>query len=185
MGVFVFARVLYTFCMKIHMTEGNYRTIISVLLLALIVAASLGVVELQKARAARLPYTIGSPVTTTGEMPAGMVMKSFDVPAAEVAPTVVFSIMPDSMGGYDVHVVTTDFTFAPEHLGGAPVAGEGHAHLYIDNDLIVMLGDWYHIDALSPGTHTIRVGLFNNDHSAYEVGGRQIQAQQRLTVPKA
>ncbi len=171
--------------MKIHMTDKKYRTVISILLFIVLVIASVGIVEWQKVRAATMPYMIGSPVTPSSEMPAGMVMKTFDVPSTEPAPTVSFDITPDSMGGYDVHVMTTDFTFAPQDLGDAPVAGEGHAHLYIDNDLIVMLGDWYHIDSLTPGTHTIRVGLFNNDHSAYAINGVLVQAQRQIVVPKA
>jgi len=92
------------------------------------------------------------------------------------------TITEDSMKGWNVHVITTNFTFTPEQLDGATVAGDGHVHLYIDGHLIIMLGDWYHIDALTPGTHTIKVGLFNNDHSAYAVNGNNIEASQTITV---
>ena len=86
------------------------------------------------------------------------------------------------MGGWDVHVATTNFTFSPEHLDGAPVAGEGHVHLYIDNNLIIMLGPWYHIDSLAPGPHEIRVGLFNNDHSAYSINNQHVEAAKQITI---
>ena len=170
--------------MKKILTTSQIQAAVPLLLCLCVILASVLVVRIEGERAARLPYTIGTPVTPASEMPAGMVMKTFDIPADEAVPTVAFDITRDSMGGYDVHVTTTNFTFAPQDLGGAPVAGEGHAHLYIDDTLIVMLGDWYHIDALSPGTHTIRVGLFNNDHSAYSVNGVLVQAQKEITVPK-
>ena len=131
----------------------------------------------------KVPYGIGSPVIPSSMLPAGMVLKTFDVPENLSTPTIAFNLAQDSMGGWDVHVTTTNFTFAPEHLNGDARPGEGHVHLYIDNNLIIMLGDWYHIDSLTPGKHTIRVGLFNNDHSAYAVNGEKIEAQKVITVP--
>jgi hypothetical protein len=127
-------------------------------------------------------YVIGSPVAPQSQLPKGMVLKTFDVPAEEPAPTVAFDISEDSMGGWDVHAMTTNFTIAPEHLNGAAVPGEGHLHLYIDDNLIIMLGDWYHIDALAPGDHVIKVGLFNNNHSAYAVNGVQVIAEKTVHV---
>jgi hypothetical protein len=130
-----------------------------------------------------LPYTVGSPVLSSSELPKGMALKLYEVPAETAVPTVGFTIARDSMGGWDVHAETTNFTFSPEHLNGAPEPREGHLHLYIDDNLIIMLGPWYHIDSLAPGAHTIRVGLFNNDHSAYAVNGVRIEAEQTLDVP--
>ena|GEM_PF-3457983 len=158
------------------------KIIFVVLFFAVIILTSLFLTRIQNDNASRLPYVIGSAIIPGTELPPGMVLKTFAVSPSEPVPTIAFDIQPDTMGGWDVHVSTTNFTFAPEHLDGAPVAGEGHVHLYIDNDLIIMLGNWYHIDSLTPGMHTIRVGLFNNDHSAYEVNGAQIEAQKQITV---
>ena len=138
--------------------------------------------RIEKDVSSQLPYTIGSPVISATQMPIGMVMKTFVVQPSEAVPTIAFTVAEDTMSGWDVHVTTTNFTFAPEHLNGVPVAGEGHVHLYIDNNLIIMLGDWYHIDSLTLGTHTIKVGLFNNDHSAYSVNGVPVEAEQQVTV---
>ena len=158
------------------------KRIISMFALVSIIFASILLVQYQKDSSSKLPYVIGSPVTSATQIPAGMVMKTFEVLSNEPTPTIGFDITPDSMGGWDVHVATTNFTFTPEHLDGLPVAGEGHVHLYIDNNLIIMFGPWYHIDSLTPGIHTIRVGLFNNDHSAYSLNGVHIESQKQITV---
>ncbi len=158
------------------------KIIISILILIIIILISVVVVGYEDGKKITPPYTIGSPVLAATEMPPGMTLKTFVVSASEPTPTVDFDMTQDSLGGFIVHVTTTNFTFDPEDLGGQPIAGFGHVHLYIDNNLIIMLGPWYRIDSLSPGEHTIRVGLFNNDHSAYSVNGAQIEAQKQITV---
>jgi hypothetical protein len=129
------------------------------------------------------PYVIGTPVAPATMLPKGMVLKTYDVPADAPQPAVSFTVERDSMGGWDVHASTTNFAITPERLNGAAAPGEGHLHLYIDDHLIIMLGDWYHIDSLAPGDHTIRVGLFNNDHTAYAIGGKRVEAEQVVHVP--
>lgn len=152
------------------------------LVVFVIILASLLIDEVQKTTSLTLPYTEGSIVTPATEMPAGMVVMTY--PASPTStPTIGLQITKDSMGGWDVFAPTTNFTFSPEHLNGAPVQGEGHIHLYIDNYLIIMLSPWYHIDSLSKGTHVIKVGLFNNDHSAYQINGVQIEATTTVVGP--
>ena len=48
------------------------------------------------------------------------------------APFVDLQVIPLDDGGYNVRVQTLNFIFAPHHVGMEPMAGEGHAHLYID-----------------------------------------------------
>lgn len=158
------------------------KIILAVFIFLSVILASVAIVQEESLVSKQLPYTIGSPVANGSQMPIGMVMKTFDVLPPEPVPTITFDITKDSMDGWNVHATTTNFTFTPEKLNGVSAAGEGHIHLYIDNQLIIMLGPWYHIDSLTPGTHTIKVGLFNNDHSAYSVNGNQIEAQQTITV---
>ena len=165
-----------------NMKNTSSKIVIAALIFILIIVSSVLLARIQQDNASQLPYVIGSPVIPATEMPAGMVMKTFTVAPPETTPTISFTVTADTMGGWDVHVITTDFTFTPEHLGGAAVAGEGHVHLYIDNNLIIMFGPWYHIDSLTPGIHTIRVGLFNNDHSGYSVNGTHIEAEQQINV---
>lgn len=119
------------------------------------------------------------------DMPPGMMMKVFSLDTAGVPiPTVSFTIAKDSFDGWDLHVDTTNFTFTPQNINQAPVADEGHVHLYIDGKLTVLLGPWYHIDSsvLPPGKHTISVSLNANDHSAFSYQGQNIQSMQTFYV---
>ncbi|HWC57735.1 MAG TPA: hypothetical protein VG621_02195 [Candidatus Paceibacterota bacterium] len=180
---FIVLMLWYTSLIQHHMKDTvTFKIFFAMLVLAVIILASVLVVRIQDDRASLAPYTIGTPVVPSTELPLGMTLKTFEVPPGEVPPSIALSVTKDTMGGWDVHAETANFTFAPEHLDGAPVAGEGHVHLYIDGQLIIMLGPWYHLDALAPGTHTIRVGLFNNDHSAYVIDGKRIEAEQQLTT---
>lgn len=158
------------------------KIIISILFLAVIVLASVLFARIQDDASLNASYTIGSPTIPATELPLGMVMKTFPVVSSEPTPTLSFDINQDTMEGWDVDVHTTNFTFTPEHINGAPIPGEGHVHLYIDNNLIIMLGPWYHIDHLTPGQHTIRVGLFNNDHSIYTVNGARVEVEKTISV---
>ena len=64
---------------------------------------------------------------TTSVVPSG-ILASTTTPI----PTVSFTITKDALDGWDLHVVTTDFTWTPQYINQAPIADEGHAHLYID-----------------------------------------------------
>jgi len=112
----------------------------------------------------------------------GMVMKTFDIPTGIPIPTIDFTIVKDTLDGYDLHITTTNFTFTPQNINQAPIADQGHVHLYIDNTLVVLLAPWYHIDssALPSGKHTITVSLNANDHSLFTFQGKPIEATQTL-----
>jgi methionine-rich copper-binding protein CopC len=91
-------------------------------------------------------------------------------PAGTPAPTVKLEVKPDAKGGFNVHVETTNWTWAPEHVNGEAVPNEGHAHLYVDGVKVARLyGPWYHLDALTPGPHDITVTLNANNHGEYAV----------------
>lgn len=101
------------------------------------------------------------------------------------APTVALSATPDPISGVNVQVTTTGFRFAPEHASSEPVAGEGHAHLYVDGEKVTRLyTPWYHLAGLEPGEHTVTVSLNDNDHEALEVDGAPIEASTTVTVPE-
>ena len=98
--------------------------------------------------------------------------------SAETAPTLAIDLAPDAASGWNLHVKTTGFRFAPEHASGAAVAGEGHAHVYVNGDKIARLyGPWLHIGSLPPGKATVRVTLNANDHRALAVDGRPVAAE--------
>lgn len=80
--------------------------------------------------------------------------------------TLVVHAMEDIMAGYNLKIITTGFRFTPENVNGENVAGQGHAHLYIDGVKFTRLySNWYHLKPLPAGDHEIKVLLSNNDHS--------------------
>lgn len=100
-----------------------------------------------------------------------------EVPEGALVPTVDAIIHEDPKGGYNVQIVTTNFTFAPERASTEHVFGEGHAHIYVDGVKINRVyGEWYHLASLgNAGEHTIKVELSANDHSTYAHNGVKIE----------
>lgn len=90
-------------------------------------------------------------------------------------PTVRLAAYPDPVSGWNLHIVTENFQFAPQSAGREHVDGEGHAHLYLDDQKIARLyGAWYHLGALEPGTHQLKVTLNTNNHELYAVNGNAV-----------
>lgn len=102
---------------------------------------------------------------------------------AEQAPRVELEVTEDSSSGWNVHVVTEGFEFAPERLGEVRPQ-EGHAHLFIDGEKVARLyGPWYHLSgsAVPAGEHELSVSLNANDHTLWAVDGEPIQASTTVT----
>jgi putative intracellular protease/amidase len=108
-----------------------------------------------------------------------------NVSAWPAIPTITAKAHPDTMGGWNLELVTTNFRFAPEHVGNAVLPSEGHAHLYIDGVKIGRIyGTWYNLPPTlfkSAGDHEIRVTLNANDHSDLESNGATIQSIVHVT----
>lgn len=97
--------------------------------------------------------------------------------------SVSFTLKEDAKSGYNLHIITENFTFSPENASLEHIEGEGHAHLYINGEKIQRIyGNWVHIDALDKGTHTIQITLNANDHSELSYNGEVIEANQEITV---
>ena len=91
---------------------------------------------------------------------------------AENAPTVDVRLTALAAGGYNLRAQTTNFTFTPWLIDSAPVANEGHAHLYVDGVKTARLyGEWFFIDKLPADAESLTVTLYANDHSAFAVDG--------------
>jgi uncharacterized surface protein with fasciclin (FAS1) repeats len=91
------------------------------------------------------------------------------------APFVDLQVLPLDDGSYNVRVQTLNFTFAPQHVDMEPMAGEGHAHLYIDDLKIARIyGEWYHLASLPEDAKMISVSLYANNHQPLAVDGEQI-----------
>jgi len=81
------------------------------------------------------------------------------------APTLDIEVLKDPSAGWNLHVMTENFRFAPEHASLAHVAGEGHAHVYVNGTKIGRLyGNWMHIAELPKGEAKVEVTLNSNDH---------------------
>ena len=93
----------------------------------------------------------------------------------DTIPSVEIEVTPDAKSGYNVRIMTENFTFAPEHASSEHVDGEGHAHLYIDDVKIGRVyGEWVYVGALTPGLHEIKVTLNANNHADFMVDGNMI-----------
>lgn len=98
-----------------------------------------------------------------------------EVPAGSPVPSVSLEVLPDPKSGWNAHIVTNNFRFAPERVSTEHVFGEGHAHIYVDGVKINRVyGNWYHLGVLSEGSHEVRVDLNANDHNPYAVNGVKI-----------
>lgn len=79
-----------------------------------------------------------------------------------------------------VRVQVTNFTLAPEAIGGANVAGQGHWHVLLDGVFLQPVGtDSFSLTGLTVGSHAIKAELHNNDHSAVSPA---VEATVNITV---
>ncbi len=156
--------------------EDKKDTIIKLLILGIIILGSIILSAHVPAATAPSDQSIS---TGPGAMaPAGMTLKTLDLAPTDPVPTVAFTINKDpvAMGGWDVHITTTNFIFTPQNVNQAPVVDQGHAHLYVDSKMYVVYGNWYHLDDVPPGQHLITVSLMANDHSIFSKNRQWIEA---------
>ena len=69
----------------------------------------------------------------------------------------------------------------------AHIAGEGHAHIYVDGVKIGRVyGQWFHLNTaslnLTSGDHTILVNLNGNDHRPYVIKGVAVEAKSLIKI---
>ncbi|MFD7031890.1 hypothetical protein ACFWAR_28070 [Streptomyces sp. NPDC059917] len=104
---------------------------------------------------------------------------------AQGAPEVKLSLRPDSEDGWNLQLEVGNFRFTPDSVGGAALAGGGHAHLLLDGHKLARLyGPWYHLSAtqVPQGAHTLTVRLYADDHTAWAVEGKAVEAAVPLTA---
>ena len=100
---------------------------------------------------------------------------------------VTLIVKKDMMSGYNVQIRTLNFKWAPEHASMAHIAGEGHAHIYVDGVKIGRVyGQWFHLNTaslnLTSGDHTILVNLNGNDHRPYVIKGVAVEAKSLIKI---
>ncbi|MBA4495381.1 ZIP family metal transporter [Paenactinomyces guangxiensis] len=107
------------------------------------------------------------------------------IPNGTVPPAVSLQVKKDSESGWNIHIQTKHFRFAPEHLNEPTRMGEGHAHLYVNGKKAARLySPWYHLQELAPGTHEIRVELNSNQHAPFVYQGKKIEASATIVTNK-
>jgi len=101
-------------------------------------------------------------------------------------PMVNHLVFPDPMGGYNIQILTQNFTFTPAAINRAVVPNEGHAHIYVNGIKITRVySDWFHLASnyLQAGENLVTVSLNANDHSEWANDGAQIASTVRVVKP--
>ncbi|MGI9609609.1 MAG: hypothetical protein ACR2NL_04875 [Acidimicrobiia bacterium] len=97
-------------------------------------------------------------------------------------PPVTISLSGDDEQGYVLLVEAPGFVFTGADVID-PAPGEGHAHLFVDGELMTMIyGPEFQLPALDPGTHQLMVTLSTNDHLEYTYDGEPIAAMTILEI---
>jgi hypothetical protein len=106
----------------------------------------------------------------------------------ESAPQATLELQKDPTGGFNVHVVTTNFTWRPDMASMQHVPGEGHAHVYLDGRKIMRIyNEWFHLNtfqfATRPGEQLLTIEFVGNDHSPYTIQGAPVGVMEIVDVP--
>lgn len=92
------------------------------------------------------------------------------VASGPTAPTLQLRVLKDPDTGWNLHILTENFTFTAENAGQAHVDGQGHAHLYVNGEKRARVyGNWVHLAQLPRGEVEVSVSLNTNDHQALAV----------------
>lgn len=114
--------------------------------------------------------------------------KALEHPKLEIgnipnAPSVMIHPSRDAHGGWNLHLMTNNFTFTPENSGLEDKIGQGHAHLYVNGVKSARVyGNWFHV-TLPKGENRVRVTLNTNSHKEYVQNGKPIEAE--ITLDEA
>jgi len=103
--------------------------------------------------------------------------------AGPSAPTLKMMVMSDPASGWNLHIMTENFRFAPENASRDHIDGEGHAHVYVNGTKIARhYAPWMHIADLKSGQNVIAVSLNANDNRQLAVDGMPLRVEQTITV---
>ena len=102
----------------------------------------------------------------------------------EKIPSVELKISEDKVSGWNITLLTDNFSFTPESVNEQATQNQGHAHIYINDIKIARLySPYFHLGALPTGEHEIRVTLNADDHSAFVFNNKPIEAVTHISVP--
>ena len=95
-----------------------------------------------------------------------------------------FRLEADPLGGANLFITeVAGFVFAPERAGGEHLAGEGHAHVYVNGVKVGRLyGAAFHLGAMAEGMNEVRVSLNANSHQPYVWNGMAVEATASIDI---
>ena len=78
-------------------------------------------------------HTMDMDNSTNGMNNSAMVMSHapIEVGHNQSMPCVKITLYSDTMSGYNIHIETNNFTFAPNNVSTELIMGERHAHVYL------------------------------------------------------
>ena len=100
------------------------------------------------------------------------------------APGVTLQALADPAGGWTVRIKASNFRWSPEGVNSPADLGAGHAHLYTPAAKVARsYGEWVFLSkaAAKPGDR-LTVVLYADDHTAWAVGGKVVEASVTLPV---
>lgn len=112
----------------------------------------------------------------------GDMHQDFDIAdGSQNIPTITINAFKDAKSGYNVQVVTSNWTFAPQKANIETGSyNEGHAHLTVGGKMISRVyGEWVHIpaDLLVKGDNNVEISLNTNTHKELHYLSKAISAQ--------
>ena len=97
------------------------------------------------------------------------------------APTLDIELMKDKVGGWNLHIITANFRFAPEVVNQNHAVGEGHAHVYLNGEKLARVyGPWFHIATIPEGEVVVKVTLNANDHRALAIADMPLAVEKTI-----
>ena len=104
----------------------------------------------------------------------GMSHAPIEVGHNQSMPCVKITLYSDTMSGYNIHIETNNFTFAPNNVSTEHIMGEGHAHVYVNGTKVARAyTNWLHLPNIGNGS-MVMVELNANTHAPYSHHGIQI-----------
>ena len=97
-------------------------------------------------------------------------------------PEVTLEIFKDAKSGYNIHLKTKNFRFAPELVNTSPMEGSGHVHLYVNKKKYRLYGPWFHLPKIPKGEVTIHVELCANTHDVLTVHNKRVEDKRLITA---
>jgi len=100
-------------------------------------------------------------------------------------PILNLRVEPYDNFGWVVLYNANNFTFNAHQASGEHIAGEGHGHLYVNDQKITRLyGDPYYLKGLNAGNNVVKITLNTNNHLSYVQDGIPIEKKVKIVVKK-